>query len=79
MTVLISPINISFYNWACQLDIDLPQLDVPTPPKEEEKWREWAQSLFASNSKTLVSKGVPLPSQDFKSWQDWAAFFVGSF
>ena len=75
---LIFPIDISFIDWASQIRINLPNITVPIPPEEAERWQDWASQLINSNN--LVN--VPLPTTtaypDPEDWMDWAAQFINS-
>jgi hypothetical protein len=68
--MIIIPKNISYNEWANNLYIDLPSLNIPLA-ESEENWKEWAQRLIDINQ--LVN--VPLPNI-FPTWNIWAEYFV---
>ncbi len=75
---MLLPVNIDFYNWACQIRIDLPNINFPNPQKDEKNWQDWACQVVQDNSLSYV----PVPSKqifkDPQDWKVWAAYFIKS-
>lgn len=66
---IVLPVVINFYNWACSLLIDFSQQEIPIPPRDEAKWKEWAQRVYARN--IFSNDNIPNPSL-FSDWRTWA-------
>jgi hypothetical protein len=78
MSTITLPINIDFKEWASQISIDLPNVEIPIPPDDVRNWKGWAsQVVYSSN---LIN--VPLPTdisyENSDDWKDWASYFVDS-
>lgn len=78
MSIKLLPINIEFNDWACQIRIDLPNVDIPIPPDDVKNWRGWASQLVYSNG----LQNVPLPTEiaypDIEDWRTWGSYFIGT-
>lgn len=61
----------TFHAWANQVCISLKSSNLPNPPLQEEKWKEWARSLF--QCKGLGN--IPVPDR-FKDWKEWGNAFI---
>lgn len=75
---MILPVNIDFKEWASQIRIDLPNINIPIPPNNISDWKYWAaQVVFATG---LMN--VPLPTLTAypheEDWRNWAAYFINS-
>lgn len=68
--MIVIPKGIEFEEWAYQLYIDLPNLNLPLAPVQE-NWKKWAETLILDND--LVN--VPLP-ESFDDWRIWAEYFI---
>ncbi len=77
MAVITLPINITFKEWAQQLQIDLPNQNILNPP-DISKWHEWAEQLLINNS----FYAAPLPNRQIypkdEDWKKWAIYFVSN-
>lgn len=77
MPTLISPLNISFNEWASQIRISLPDVVFPLPP-DVKNWRNWAAQVVNSNA----LQNVPLPTEigypNDEDWNKWAAYFINN-
>ena len=78
MSIPVLPLNIEFKEWASQIRIDLPNIDIPVPPASVEGWKGWASQVVNGNGLT----NVPLPTADaypeIEDWRNWGAFFINS-
>lgn len=78
MGIPVSPLNIEFKEWASQIRIDFPDVNIPIPPDSVENWKGWASQVVNSNGLT----NVPLPTltayPETKDWRDWGAYFINS-
>lgn len=74
----ILPINIDFNDWASQIRIDFPNIDIPIPPSDVNGWKGWASQIVNSNQLT----NVPLPTEtvytEAGDWRKWGAYFINS-
>lgn len=68
--MIIIPYNIDFTSWAENLYIDLPDLNIPLPPSEDQ-WQLWADRLIEENKLT----SAPLPKY-YNNWKIWAEYFI---
>ena len=75
---MILPINIEFKEWASQIRIDLPNINIPIPPSDINDWKLWASQVVQDHS--LIN--VPLPTLTAypheENWRNWAAYFINS-
>ena len=46
MANVTSPLMIPFTDWASQINIDLPNLQIPNPPTTISQWRDWASQII---------------------------------
>lgn len=78
MSNITLPIEISFNDWASQIRVDLPNIDIPLPPDNEDEWIGWASQVVINNS--LINVPLPTLTADPKleDWQKWAAYFINS-
>lgn len=78
MTVGIIPLNIDFLDWASQIRISFPTIDIPTPPDSVLDWIGWASQIVYNNNLSNVptpnETAYPLP----EDWRNWAAYFINS-
>jgi len=78
MSTVVLPLNIEFKEWASQIRIDLPNVDIPTPPDDVKDWKGWASQVVNSNGLT----NVPLPTTtaypEIEDWRNWGAYFINS-
>jgi hypothetical protein len=76
MRIVTIPISISFRDWACGLQLDLPKFNIQIPPKDEKDWDIWALNVIRYNNLTKV----PIPDKNYfkgeDGWREWAKFFV---
>jgi hypothetical protein len=74
---VVLPLHIDFKQWASQMKISFPSVNLPNPPSVE-SWQEWAAQVIVSNA--LVN--VPLPSRicypNAEDWRTWGAYFINS-
>lgn len=77
MVNIVSPIDISFKEWASQIRIDLPRVTFPIPP-EVEKWRDWSSQVVNSNVLTNVPFPTKITYPDDDDWKKWAAYFINN-
>jgi hypothetical protein len=78
MGIAVLPLNITFKEWASQIRIDIPSINVPIPPDDVEYWKSWASQVVNNNG--LIN--VPLPTETaypkIEDWRDWGAYFINS-
>lgn len=75
---MILPINITFKEWASQIRIDLPNIDIPIPPGDVETWRNWASQVVYTNRLANVPLPTALAYPNLEDWRIWAAYFINS-
>jgi hypothetical protein len=71
---LPDPQGISFNDWGARVTEEFAQYGVPVPFAED-RWKDWACSLFHVDS--LVRRGIPAPD-GFNDWRLWAQRFLES-
>jgi len=72
------PLGIDFKNWASQLLIDLPNVNIPNPAKIDD-WRDWASQLLIDNNLPNVPSAHHLLYQGKDGWRSWAKVFISNF
>lgn len=78
MAVVTLPLKIDFNTWACQIQQDLPKLNIQTPPDKVSGWQDWAAQVVVD----ARLKNVPMPTKlaypGDEDWRIWADYFIDS-
>jgi hypothetical protein len=74
----VIPLNIDFIEWASQIRIDFPTIDIPVPPEDVNSWWDWASQVVNNNGLTIVPLPTSVTYPEIEDWRNWGAYFINS-
>lgn len=74
--IITVPVQISFENWANDLNRTMPMLSIPIPTKGVNNWWEWANSLVDLNRLYDLPDGDKSTFPKVEDWKKWAFLFI---
>jgi hypothetical protein len=78
VSLKLLPINIEFKDWACQIRVNFPGINIPLPPDDIKDWRSWASQAIYSNGLFDVPVPTELAYPNTEDWRAWASYFINT-
>jgi len=69
----------TIYEWGNSLARNLPELQVPIPPKTDNNWWKWANLFISVNKLTYISLADRRVFKKPEDWRKWAWLFIKNY